>query len=292
MFALGTPSHHHLELVLHDGASPGDVRAALAGLGRPSALAGGVNVVVGFSPTLWTSLGGWLPDGDDGRFPTIPEVPHTPADVWVWLHADAPDTLFDAALSVVAAFAPVAHVVREVSGFHYHSSRDLIGFEDGTENPAPEDAPGVALVADGPAAGGSWAITQRWVHDLGAFGALPLAEQEEVVGRTREGSIELVEDRMPLTSHVRRTVVEDDDGTELAIWRRSTPYGTATEHGLHFVAFCNVTSTITLMLQRMYGVTDGVRDRLTEFSRPVTGAYWWVPSVDQLVRLFGLPPEE
>ena len=36
------------------------------------------------------------------------------------------------------------------------------------------------------------------------------------------------------------------------------------------------------MLRRMFGSDDGVHDRLTEFSVPVTGAYWFVPSLEAL----------
>ena len=37
----------------------------------------------------------------------------------------------------------------------------------------------------------------------------------------------------------------------------------------------------------MFGVADdGVRDRLTVYSRPVTGSYWFAPSEDELESVF------
>jgi deferrochelatase/peroxidase EfeB len=36
------------------------------------------------------------------------------------------------------------------------------------------------------------------------------------------------------------------------------------------------------MLARMFGVTDGVHDRLIEYSRPMSGADCFVPSVQEL----------
>jgi len=36
------------------------------------------------------------------------------------------------------------------------------------------------------------------------------------------------------------------------------------------------------MLESMAGLTNGVRDELTRYSRPVTGAYYFVPSLDDL----------
>ncbi len=42
------------------------------------------------------------------------------------------------------------------------------------------------------------------------------------------------------------------------------------------------------MLARMFGTAgDGVRDRLTDFSRPVSGAYYFAPSLDVLNELAG-----
>lgn len=45
--------------------------------------------------------------------------------------------------------------------------RDLSGFVDGTENPAGEETRrGVAIIADGEDAGGSYVLVQRWEHNL------------------------------------------------------------------------------------------------------------------------------
>ena len=42
------------------------------------------------------------------------------------------------------------------------------------------------------------------------------------------------------------------------------------------------------MLARMFGTAgDGVRDRVTDFSRPVSGAYYFAPSLDVLNELAG-----
>nr|MBP9054271.1 Dyp-type peroxidase [Ilumatobacteraceae bacterium] len=57
--------------------------------------------------------------------------------------------------------------------------------------------------------------------------------------------------------------------------------------GLHFVAFSAHPERFTKMLRRMFGADDGVRDRLTEFSVPVTGAYWFVPSLEALGAALG-----
>ena len=43
------------------------------------------------------------------------------------------------------------------------------------------------------------------------------------------------------------------------------------------------------MLARMFGL-DGVRDRLTDFSTPASGAYYFAPSINALRALAG--PEQ
>ena len=57
------------------------------------------------------------------------------------------------------------------------------------------------------------------------------------------------------------------------------PYGSAREQGPYFVAFSAERSRFETMLSRMFGTApDGLRDRLTDFSRPVTGACYFAPS--------------
>ncbi|MEZ5141278.1 MAG: Dyp-type peroxidase [Acidimicrobiales bacterium] len=131
-------------------------------------------------------------------------------------------------------------------------------------------------------------LAQRWVHDLASFEALPVEDQERVFGRTKVDSVELDDDVKPPNAHIARVEIEDEDGEELEIYRRSTPYGNVGEHGLYFLAFAADPSRFSTMLSRMFGVgDDGVRDRLTDFSRPVTGSIYFAPSLDALNELLG-----
>ena len=57
-------------------------------------------------------------------------------------------------------------------------------------------------------------------------------------------------------------MVIEEDGEELEIYRRSTPFGSATEQGLQFVAFTAEAERPRKMLRRMFGVDDGTTDRL------------------------------
>jgi putative iron-dependent peroxidase len=87
------------------------------------------------------------------------------------------------------------------------------------------------------------------------------------------------------TSHASRSPKPVE---ELEIFRRSVPYGTTEEHGLYFVAFSAERSRYDRMLAHMFGTApDGLRDHLTDFSRPVTGAYYFAPSLNALNELAG-----
>lgn len=285
VFAQGTRTHRHLEFDLSADAGDGAVGGALADLWRDAWASAAFNAVVGVGPDLWRRLGPETPEGLTG-FPEIPGVARTPHDIWVWLHGAGEDVMLDAARSAAAALAPVAALAAETAGFVYHDSRDLTGFVDGTENPPVAEAPDVALVPRGhPGAGGSFAMTQRWVHDLAAFDALPVPEQEAAIGRTKDASVELDDDTKAPTAHIARVVIEED-GEELEIYRRSIPYGTVSEAGLYFVAFSADPGRFEKMLRRMFGHSgDGLHDHLTDFTRPVSGSYYFVPSLEDLVAL-------
>ena len=82
-------------------------------------------------------------------------------------------------------------------------------------------------------------------------------------------------------SHVSRTVIEEH-GEELHIFRRNTPFGTATEHGTMFIGFSRDQHRLARMLARMAGAEDGIRDALTLYTVAVSGAYYFVPSVESL----------
>lgn len=288
IFALGTRTHRQLEFDLRDGVGPADVIAAVQALSESHVTAGGVNLVVGFGAALWGRLSAAPPadlvdftpiDGLDGH-----RAAATQHDVWVWLHGTGTDVVHDAAVAVAAVLAPVATLGDDTTCFVYHDSRDLSGFVDGTENPPPSVAPTVALVPDGcPGAGGSHVLAQRWVHDLDAFGRLEVAEQERVVGRRKADSEALPRDVRPFDAHIMRAELLDTDGEERPIYRRSVPWGGVTERGLFFLAFSAERDRFDGMLSRMFGTSgDGLRDRLLDFSRAVTGSFYFAPSLDEL----------
>jgi putative iron-dependent peroxidase len=173
----------------------------------------------------------------------------------------------------------------EVHGFQYLDSRDLTGFIDGTENPqGKKERMEVALISsEDPAfAGGSYVFTQRYVHKLQKWAAVPRNEQEKVIGRRKPDSQELSDRVKPPTAHISRVVIEEN-GEELEIVRHSFPYGTVSEAGLFFIAYSKTLDTPEKMLNRMMGTTrDGLHDHLMDYTQAVSGAHFFAPSLELL----------
>jgi putative iron-dependent peroxidase len=284
IFALGNLAHSYLEFDLAGSMDGLALVSAVANLTEPRTTMGGVNLVVGFRPELWAEAAGpACPPGITSfASPVVgPDgftMPATQHDVALWIAGASYDVVFDASISVSAALREVAALAGETVGWSYHRDLDLTGFIDGTENPSLSAAPGEVLIPPGsPGAGGSVLLLQKWAHDGVAWTGLSTAAQEAVIGRRKTDSVELLD--RPATSHVARTD-QDDFGT---IFRRNTPYGSMLDHGTMFVGFSALQQPLVDMLASMAGATTGQRDALTNYARPLTGAYYFVPALDDLV---------
>ncbi|NAW01317.1 peroxidase, partial [Salmonella sp. hn-h4] len=56
-------------------------------------------------------------------------------------------------------------------------------------------------------------------------------------------------------------------------------------HGLYFISYCARLWNIEKQLLSMFGDLDGKRDAMLRFTRPVTGSYYFAPSLTQLLTL-------
>lgn len=252
---------------------------------------GQVHIVISFGKKAWDWLNpNWAPEGYK-EFAEVTgqpgySMPSTQRDLFFWLNSNHKDNNFDIARAIHNELKSLATLEIEQEGFRYHDARDFTGFIDGTENPKEDERYGIALIAEGNlGAGGSHVFTQKWIHDLDAFHALPVEIQEKVIGRTKSDSIELEGDAMPDDSHVSRSDAKVD-GVAMKIYRRSTPFGNVSEHGLYFLAFACSPYRIQIQLERMTGASeDKIHDKLMEYSKPVNGSYWFAPSVPDLEKM-------
>ena len=84
-------------------------------------------------------------------------------------------------------------------------------------------------------------------------------------------------------------MVIEEKGEELQIVRHSFPYGTVSESGLFFIAYCRNLSIPEKMLSRMMGTAgDGTHDHLMDYSQAVSGATFFAPSLAMLRSLGSL----
>jgi porphyrinogen peroxidase len=286
IFALGTSSHAYLEFDILDAKKCKQFASTISAIREPRTTTGGVNFVIAFRPELWRDIApDDAPPGVEGFNKEIQGteafvMPATQHDALVWLSGSTYDVIFDMARSVIHDLAGEASLEEETSSWPYRHDRDLTGFIDGSENPTLLDAPMDALLPEGvPGAAGSVLLLQKWKHKTAEWEALPIAQQERIMGRTKPDSIEL--ENKPSDSHVARTD-QDEFGN---IFRRNMPYGNVEDHGTVFVGFSADQKRLSRMLDSMAGLVTGKRDALTRFTQPLTGSYYFVPSVESLRRL-------
>jgi porphyrinogen peroxidase len=211
----------------------------------------------------------------------------TPGDLLFHIRAGRFDLCFELAQRLVGRLTGCAHVVDEVHGFRSFDERDLLGFVDGTENPEGHEALDAVLIGDEDPqfAGGSYVLVQKYLHDLDAWDALPVEEQERAIGRTKLSDIELPDELKPANSHVTLNTIVDEDGEERQIVRFNMPFGRvgAGEFGTYFIGYARSPDVIEQMLKNMFiGKPPGTYDRILDFSTAVTGNLFFVPTADFL----------
>jgi len=204
----------------------------------------------------------------------------TPGDLLFHIRAKRMDLCFELATQIMTRIGGAVAAVDEVHGFRYFDDRDLLGFVDGTENPRGEAVIDAVLIgAEDPAfAGGSYVITQKYLHDLAGWNALSAEAQERIIGRTKLSDIEL--DDRPTSAHSELTTIVED-GKEIKILRDNMPFGRVAqgEYGTYFIGYSRSPRTIEQMIENMFvGRPPGNYDRLLDFSRAVTGTLFFVPS--------------
>lgn len=219
-------------------------------------------------------------------------APATPGDLLLHIRATRTDACFELAMRIREQLGDAVVPVDEVHGFRYLDARSMVGFVDGTENPQGQEAVEATLIGDeDPAhAGGSYVIVQKYIHDMTAWNALPVAEQEKVIGRTKYDDIEMDDEVKPTNSHIALNVIEDEDGNEQAILRANLPFGNPSrnEYGTFFIGYARSLEIIEQMLTNMFiGRPEGNYDRLLDYSRAVTGTAFFVPSASFLEEALG-----
>ncbi len=244
--------------------------------------------VLGIGHAAWRVLG--LPQPmprELAPFSPIAGAKHTavatPGDLHLHLRGDDFSLCVDMAMQIRQRLQAVADCEVQVSGFRYWDGRSILGFVDGTENPQGDERAQFAMVGpeDEAYQGGSYLFVQKYIHDMAAWRALPVAEQENAIGRSKTDDIEMDDDTKPSNSHSALSNVGDDK----KIVRDNLPFvdDATQEIGTYFIGYASTFSTVKAMLEAMFiGNPPGNSDRILDFSRAVTGSLFFVPTLDML----------
>jgi putative iron-dependent peroxidase len=252
-----------------------DLPAALL---RLRSLADGSRVVVGLGQSLVLALGRAIDGLHDFPSYALPgcDIPATPSALCCWLREDERGELIHLSRAVEQALAGAFVLQQQVEAFKYKTGLDLTGYEDGTENPVGDAAQTTAIVSGQGAGldGGSFVALQQWLHDMPTFEAMSGQAQDHAIGRRKSDNEEL--DDAPESAHVKRTA-QESFAPEAFVLRRSMPWASGAQAGFMFSAFGCSVDAFEAQLKRMVGAEDGIVDGLFQFTRPLTGSYFWCP---------------
>jgi porphyrinogen peroxidase len=259
---------------------------------------GGLACVAGFGSEAWDQLFASPRPAELHPFQEIRSATRhavsTPGDLFFHIRAKRMDLCFELAAQIMESIGDVVTVADEVHGFRYFDERDVLGFVDGTENPRDIAAGDAAIIgSEDPAfAGGSYVIVQKYLHDMKAWNALPVETQERIVGRRKLSDVELSDADKPAYAHNALTNIVEN-GRQLQILRDNMPFGRPGhgEFGTYFIGYCRTPRVTETMLQNMFvGNPPGNYDRLLDFSHPVTGSLFFVPSATFLDNVTAVAP--
>jgi porphyrinogen peroxidase len=262
----------------------GDLAALLRAVGFRD-LEGRLSCIMAFGSDAWDRLFGPLRPKELHPFREVRGRHHavsTPGDILLHIRAARMDLCFELATKIMSRLSGAVSPVDEVHGFNYFDDRDLIGFVDGTENPAGQAAIEATIIGEEDAAfaGGSYVTVQKYLHDLQGWNALPIEAQERIIGRTKLSDFELDNAVKPTSAHNALTTIVEN-GKQLEILRDNMPFGDVGkgEFGTYFIGYARSPHRIEQMLVNMFvGRPPGNYDRLLDYSRAVTGTLFFVPS--------------
>ena len=212
------------------------------------------------------------------------EMPATAGDIFMHIRASDEAVVYEAQTQFRRVLGPITTVLDETKGFRYFEGRAIIGFIDGTEAPAIEDAADYALVGDEDPEfeNGSYAFAQKWQHDMPIWEHMTTENQEKAVGREKFSDFELKdEDKFKNAHNVASQY--NVDGEEQKIVRMNVPFSNPASGntGTYFIGYSRYWSVTKGMLTNMVEKNDF----LLSFSTILTGQVYFIPSRDLLEKI-------
>lgn len=246
----------------------------------------GLQVAIGFSNQAWDYL---FPNAKKPQeletYQTLTgaeySMPASDGDIFLHIRASEEAVVYEIVRQFMKLLAPVTTVIDETKGFRYLEGRAIIGFIDGTEAPAPEDAADYAIIGDEDSdfINGSYAFAQKWQHDMPFWENLSVEHQEKAVGRHKFDDMELDDDDKLENAHNVASKLEID-GEEQKIIRMNVPFSDpAMDYtGTYFIGYARHWQVTKQMLEQMLEKSDF----LLTFSTLLSGQLFFIPSRDTL----------
>ncbi|KAI0185674.1 hypothetical protein EV127DRAFT_484962 [Xylaria flabelliformis] len=256
--------------------------------------------VVGIGSQIWDRLVKLPRPAELHPFPEVRGAKQTavstPGDILFHIRSDRRDMCFELERQLMDQLGDDVRLEDQTEGFRYFDARDLLGFVDGTANPVgAADISDAVIISksdngvNSAAVGGSYVVVQKYLHDLKAWKALSTEQQEAIIGRTKSDNIELDDaDDGKQQAHKTLTTIEDAAGNEHDILRDNMPFGSPStgKFGTYFIAYSRKLWVVEKMMERMFvGHPPGLHDRILDFSTPITGSTFFVPSLSTLTAL-------
>ena len=246
----------------------------------------GLQVAIGFSNKAWDYL---FPNAKKPQeletYQTLTgaeySMPASDGDIFLHIRASEEAVVYEIVRQFMKLLSPVTTVLDETKGFRYLEGRAIIGFIDGTEAPAIEDAADYAIIGDEDPdfENGSYAFAQKWQHDMAFWEKLSVEHQEKAVGRHKFDDMELDDEDKLENAHNVASKLEID-GEEQKIIRMNVPFSDPALNytGTYFIGYARHWQVTKQMLIQMLEKSDF----LLSFSTLLSGQLFFIPSRDTL----------
>lgn len=209
----------------------------------------------------------------------------TPGDLFIHVRASKMSVCYEIIDQFMGILRPITTVEDETHGFRYFEGRAIVGFIDGTENPAGIESMDYTLIdeqQDPEFVNGSYAFAQKYTHNMEAWNGLKTEDQEKAIGRHKFSDRELDDDeKLPNAHNIASK--DEEGGVEHKIVRMNVPYSDPAKDitGTYFIGYSKDFAITNRMLTNMFTKSD----RLLDFSTPITGNLFFIPSKDTLDKI-------
>ena len=209
----------------------------------------------------------------------------TPGDLFIHIRSKKMAVCYELMDQFMEILRPITTVEDETHGFRYMEGRSIVGFIDGTENPAGIESMDYTLIdeeQDPEFANGSYAFAQKYIHNMDAWKNLKTEDQEKAIGRHKFSDRELTdEEKLPNAHNV--VSKDEEGGVEHKIVRMNVPFSDPAKDvtGTYFIGYSKDFAITNRMLTNMFTKSD----RLLDFSTPITGNLFFIPSKTTLEKI-------